>query len=557
MNPPQARDGLPQPQRLHAMLVVLTGLSMSVLDGAIANIALPTIARELRTDPANAVWVVNAYQLAVTISLLPFASLGELRGYRRVFVAGLAVFTLGSLACALSGSLTTLVAARVLQGFGGAGIMSVNTALLRFIYPADQLGRGVGINALVGSISAAIGPSVAAGILSIASWQWLFAINVPLGVVALVFASRELPRTPLARHRIDWLSALLSAATFGALIIGIDNLRRLSMPVAFELAGAAVAGALFVWRQRMLAYPMLALELFARPVFALSVVGSICSFTAQNLICLAAVLPRSGARPIGGRDRPLDDPLADGSRFHRADRGMARRPALSGRHSGRDRFGRIEPGTGSGGIPGSARGGIANRLVDGDLRRRVRLLPVTQQPHHPGQRAARTRRQRQRHSRHRAARRADLGGGPGRPDLRAGQRRLGRRRPWRHLGPHFGGDAGSCTYPFRPENGARARHGRERRLGYSRALFVTVIRRLTWFSISLDSLQCSSCTSTTPTRTADPQRRVVALGLVGVGERKLAHRLVELSILPEVPLIAQRSPALASARASSQPHILP
>ena len=201
MNRPPARDGLPQPQRRRAMLVVLTGLSMSVLDGTIANIALPTIARELCTDPANAVWVVNAYQLAVTISLLPFASLGELRGYRRVFVAGLALFTLGSLACALSGSLTTLVISRILQGFGGAGIMSVNTALLRFIYPADQLGRGVGINALVGSISAAIGPSVAARILSIASWQWLFAINVPLGVVALVFASRELPRTPLARHR--------------------------------------------------------------------------------------------------------------------------------------------------------------------------------------------------------------------------------------------------------------------------------------------------------------------------------------------------------------------
>jgi MFS transporter, DHA2 family, multidrug resistance protein len=283
MNRPRAREGLPQPQRRRAMLVVLTGLSMSVLDGAIANIALPTIAAELRTDPASAVWVVNAYQLAVTISLLPFASLGELRGYRRIFVRGLAVFTLGSLACALSGSLTTLVASRILQGFGGAGIMSVNTALLRFIYPADQLGRGIGINALVGSTSAAIGPSVAAGILSIASWQWLFAINVPLGVVALVLARRALPQTPLARHRFDWLSGLLSASTFGALIIGIDDLRRLTVAVAFELAGAAVAGALFVWRQRLLAYPMLALELFARPVFALSVVSSICSFTAQNL----------------------------------------------------------------------------------------------------------------------------------------------------------------------------------------------------------------------------------------------------------------------------------
>jgi len=106
---------------------------------------------------------------------------------------------------------------------------------------------------------------------------------VPLGVTALVFAWRELPRTPLALHRFDWLSAVLSAATFGALITGIDNLRRLSSVVVFQLAGAAVGGALFVWRQRLLAYPMLALGLFARPVFALSVMGSICSFTAQNL----------------------------------------------------------------------------------------------------------------------------------------------------------------------------------------------------------------------------------------------------------------------------------
>lgn len=279
----QVREGLAQPQRLRAMLVVLTGLSMSVLDGVIANIALPTIAAELQTHPSRAVWVVNAYQLAVTISLLPFASLGELRGYRRVFVAGLAIFTLGSLACALSGSLTALVASRILQGFGGAGIMSVNNALLRFIYPSDRLGRGIAINALVASISAAIGPSVAAGILSIASWQWLFAINVPLGVGALAFATRVLPPTPLARHRFDWLSALLSAATFGALIVGVDNLRRVSPSVAIELAVAAVAGVIFVWRQRLLAYPMLAIDLFTRPVFTLSVVTSICSFTAQNL----------------------------------------------------------------------------------------------------------------------------------------------------------------------------------------------------------------------------------------------------------------------------------
>ena len=244
MNARQARDGLPPRQRLRAMFVIEIALAMSVLDGMIANIALPTIAAELRAAPANAIWVVNAYQLAVTVSLLPFASLGELRGYRRVFGWGLAVFTLGSLACALSHSLTALIASRILQGFGGAGIMSVNNALVRFVYPRDQLGRGVAINALVGAISSAIGPSVAAAILSVAPWQWLFAINVPLGGIALALIMGALPRTPVAHHRFDWLSAVMSAATFGMLITGIDNLRRLSVFVALELSGAAVAAAL-------------------------------------------------------------------------------------------------------------------------------------------------------------------------------------------------------------------------------------------------------------------------------------------------------------------------
>jgi MFS transporter, DHA2 family, multidrug resistance protein len=279
----QARDGLAPPQRLRAMLVIEIALAMSVLDGAIANIALPTIAAELSAEPATAIWVVNGYQIAVTVLLLPCASLGELHGYRRVFGVGLAVFTLGSLACALSHSLSTLIASRILQGFGSAGIMSVNNALVRFVYPRDHLGRGIAINAAVGATSAAVGPSVAAAILSVGPWQWLFAVNVPLGGIALALIMGALPRTPVAHHRFDWLSALMSAATFGMLITGIDNLRRLSIFVVLELAGAAVAGGLFVWRQLLLPYPMLAVQLFARPVFALSVVTSICSFAAQNL----------------------------------------------------------------------------------------------------------------------------------------------------------------------------------------------------------------------------------------------------------------------------------
>ena len=156
-----------------------------MLDGAIANVALPTIARTLNATPADSIWVVNAYQLTITISLLPLASLGDRIGYRRVYMAGLALFTVASFGCALSGSLVALTIARVVQGFGAAGIMSVNTALVRIIYPPDQLGRGVSINATVVAISSVIGPTVASGVLAVAPWPWLFAINVPIGLAAL------------------------------------------------------------------------------------------------------------------------------------------------------------------------------------------------------------------------------------------------------------------------------------------------------------------------------------------------------------------------------------
>ena len=205
------------------MLTVALAITMAVLDGAIANVALPTIARDLHASPAASIWVVNAYQLAVTVSLLPLASLGEIYGHQRVYRAGLVLFTLASLGCALSGSLFGLTVARIVQGFGAAGIMSVNAALIRFIYPRARLGSAIGLNAMVVAIASAVGPTVAALILSLGRWPWLFAINVPIGVVAFAVAWSSLPRTPRADRRFDAASALLSAATFGLLIAAIDG----------------------------------------------------------------------------------------------------------------------------------------------------------------------------------------------------------------------------------------------------------------------------------------------------------------------------------------------
>src|SRR6202000_1264266 len=209
-------DGLPQPERNWAILTIAIGLIMSVMDGAIANVALLTIARDLQASPAFSIWIVNGYQLAITISLLPLASLGEIVGYRRVYLAGLLLFTVASLACTLSNGLLTLTVARIVQGFGAAGIMSVNTALVRFIYPRAQLGRGIGINAMVVAISSAGGPSVAAAILAVATWPYLFAVNLPIGLAAFVFGLRFLPHGPPARPSLRWQRGAVSGRPLGA-----------------------------------------------------------------------------------------------------------------------------------------------------------------------------------------------------------------------------------------------------------------------------------------------------------------------------------------------------
>ena len=235
--------------------------------------------------PADSIWVVNAYQLTVTISLLPLASAGEIFGYRRVYRWGLAVFTVASLGCALSDSLTTLTLARVVQGFGAAGIMSVNGALVRFIYPRRSVGRGIGLNATVGSISSAVGPTVAAGILSVAHWPWLFAVNLPIGSAALFVAFRALPATPRARIPFDGLSAALSAASIGLLIMAIDGFghgERIEV-VIVQLLVATVIGLLLVGRQMTRTSPLLPIDLLRIPLFALSVATSICGFMAQGM----------------------------------------------------------------------------------------------------------------------------------------------------------------------------------------------------------------------------------------------------------------------------------
>lgn len=280
-------DGLPAPQRYGAIFTIVIGITMAVLDGAIANVALPTIARDLNASPASSIWIVNAYQIAIVISLLSLSFLGDMFGYRRVYQVGLVLFTFTSLACALSDSLLTLTLARVAQGVGGAALMSVNTALIRLIYPYRQLGRGMGINSFVVAVSSAAGPTIAAAILSVASWQWLFFINIPLGIIALLLALRYLPANAPRNEKpkFDLPSAVMNALTFGLLISALSGFAQGQSYklILAEVVVLLIIGTLFVRRQLRLTSPLLPVDLLRIPLFSLSIGTSICSFCAQML----------------------------------------------------------------------------------------------------------------------------------------------------------------------------------------------------------------------------------------------------------------------------------
>jgi DHA2 family multidrug resistance protein-like MFS transporter len=173
----------------------------------------------------------------------------------------------------------------VFQGFGAAGIMSVNSALVRFIYPRRWIGRGLGINATIGSIASAAGPTAAAAILSVASWPWLFAINVPLGGIAIFIAWRALPATPSSGIKFDVQSAIMSAVSLGILITAIDGVGHGEHIewVITEVVVAVVVGTILVARELSRPAPLLPVDLMRIPLFALSVTTSVCAFTAQSM----------------------------------------------------------------------------------------------------------------------------------------------------------------------------------------------------------------------------------------------------------------------------------
>ncbi|MBB5390655.1 MULTISPECIES: MFS transporter [unclassified Herbaspirillum] len=290
-------EGLPGAERRLAMIAVMMATTMAVFDGTIVNVALPQITRELGASVGTAIWVTNGYLLAMAMTLATFASLSSRVGFRTLFSAGLAVFTLASLGCALSPTVEVLIAMRVLQGLGGAAMLSIAPAIHRTVFPNRLLGRILGLNAVLIATSTAVGPALGGTLLAALSWQWLFAINVPLGLAAVWLSLRVIPGARVRTGEpFDMAGAVLSAIAMGAMILAAEACAQLAHgaqagqallgAVGFGLA-SVVAAVAFVRVQRRARQPLLPLDIFASVRFSLAALTSLASFVGQGIAFVA------------------------------------------------------------------------------------------------------------------------------------------------------------------------------------------------------------------------------------------------------------------------------
>lgn len=281
------RDGLPMPKRLYAIVTVSLGVVLAVMDTTIVNVALPSMAQTFSQTEANTIWIVNAYQLAIVMLLLAMSSIGEIYSYRKTYLVGISIFTLSSLACGLAPNEQILIYSRLLQGFGAAAMMAINMTLLRLSYPKKYFGKGIGLNATIVAIATVVAPSVAALILSTMTWHWLFLINVPLGIAGFVIGCYNLPQNTvkLSSRKFPLKDIILNAMFFGCFILTIEGISHdfNISTIVFLACTAAVIGTIYLRKELKEQYPLLPLDLLKIPIFSLSVLTSIASFTAQMM----------------------------------------------------------------------------------------------------------------------------------------------------------------------------------------------------------------------------------------------------------------------------------
>ena len=262
------------------LAVLCLGLFMILLDGTIVNIAIPHIQSYFDTTFGNIEWVMNAYILVFAVLLVPMGRFGDLWGRRKLFVGGMVLFTLGSLACGLAPSIYLLIAFRVVQGIGGAAMMPSTLSIIATVFPPHKRGAAMGVWGGVSGLASGLGPVLGGIILQYitwptvaGSWRWIFLVNIPVGIVGVVLALRLVPesKNPTAVESLDvpgigLLSVSLFCLTF-ALIEG-QRFGWTSATILGLFAATVVAFGLFYWREHRVRQPLIDFSLFRSVNFA-------------------------------------------------------------------------------------------------------------------------------------------------------------------------------------------------------------------------------------------------------------------------------------------------
>ena len=379
----------------------------------------PTIAADLHVSPEEVVWVVNVDPIALVATLLPLGALGAIVGHQRIYLGGLILFTVASLGCALAWSLASLLVARALQGLGASGLMSVNTALVRFVYPGPC---SAAPSATTRWWSQPPSPSVRRLRLQsspVGPWPWLFAVNIPFGLIAILIGLRTLPKTPRAEHGFDFYERGAHSKLPRPIHRRYRRRPHQSPPalVGLELVTASLLGWMMTRSDADHPTPMLPIDLFRRPMFALSAATAVCSFAVQGLAFVS--LPfyfeeYSDRSQVETGFFMTPWPLVVASSRQSADGSPIAIPSVFSAA----RPGAARPRHGAAGDAASGARHSRYRLADDDLRDRIRLLPNAEPAGDDGERAVAPQRQRLRHRRDRASDRTNARRRAGRGVLR-------------------------------------------------------------------------------------------------------------------------------------------
>lgn len=259
-----------------ALLALCVGFFMILVDMTIVAVAQPQIQAALDTDVNGIVWVTSAYLLTYAVPLLITGRLGDKFGPKNVYQLGLLVFTLASLWCGLSSSIGELIAARALQGVGAALITPQTMALITRIFPPEKRGAAMGVWGTVAGVATLVGPLLGGILTDSFGWEWIFFVNIPVGILGLILAAMLVPSVETHDHQFDWIGVVLSAIGLSALVFGIQEGETYDWAawIWVLIVGGVLTMALFVyWQSRIRTEPLVPLSLFRDRNFSLSNIG--------------------------------------------------------------------------------------------------------------------------------------------------------------------------------------------------------------------------------------------------------------------------------------------